>query len=627
MARLRTLLLGLLLTGSGALAGPDPVRGIRDLHFGEALFHAHQGYYFEALARLDTELAQHYGLDEPRLDTLHHHIGHAEFFVGDFELFYRMHSRAGRAIAAVLEGDVDEGTRNEAAFRLARIHFQKDQHEEALAALGRIHGRVPERIRDELEFLRANVLLALGRPADAAVVLRRLQGSDALRAYSAYNLGVALLQAGRTDEALVQLDRAGQVRVTDPGTSSIRDKSNLVLGRLLFESNQMDRAQRSLERVRLEGPFSNRALLSAGWAAVSADDVERALVPWNLLVEREVTDEAVQEALLAVPYAYGRLNVHGRAALMYRRALDAFGDELDRLDASVRTIRAGKFLQALVREEIHQDRNWVVRLRALPEAPETYYLMSLLASHDFQQVLQNYLDLEDLRRKLASWHASLDAFDDIIARRRAYYSPLLPELDASFRTLDSVVRLRLEQREALAARLHRLLIAPRPELLATADERILLERLAMLEPAVDALPAGEGETLRDRIDRTRGAIVWHIHTEYHERLTMAHENLHALNVDVDAMAERYTSFVRIRQAAVHSYEGYEAPIAMLRQRVLAAERTVAGLMGRQGHLLELMAIRELDRRRERLERYQVHARFALADSFDRATAAQAAGAE
>ena len=76
--------------------------------------------------------------------TLHYHINDAEFSVGDFELNYRMHHRAGRAIKAVLEGDVDEAVRNEAAFRLARIHFQKDQLDDALHALERIQGEVPE---------------------------------------------------------------------------------------------------------------------------------------------------------------------------------------------------------------------------------------------------------------------------------------------------------------------------------------------------------------------------------------------------------------------------------------------------------------------------------------------------
>jgi hypothetical protein len=132
-------------------------KDLKDLYFGESLYYAYQELYFEALERLDTEVAQHYGVDEPQLDSLHYHIDQAEFFVGDFELHYRMHHRAGRAIKAVLEADVEEPVRNEAAFRLARIHFQKDQPYAALHTLERVSGRVPEDIRDDIEFLRANV--------------------------------------------------------------------------------------------------------------------------------------------------------------------------------------------------------------------------------------------------------------------------------------------------------------------------------------------------------------------------------------------------------------------------------------------------------------------------------------
>src|SRR5258708_14712663 len=86
--------------------GPQPALGddVRDLFFGEALYHAYQGQYFEAIQRLDTELAQYHRLDEPELDTLHYHINDAEFSVGDFELDYRLPYRARRAIERVLEG-------------------------------------------------------------------------------------------------------------------------------------------------------------------------------------------------------------------------------------------------------------------------------------------------------------------------------------------------------------------------------------------------------------------------------------------------------------------------------------------------------------------------------------------
>jgi hypothetical protein len=47
-------------------------------------------------------------------------------------------------------------------------------------------------------------------------------------------------------------------------------------------------------------------------------------------------------------------------------------------------------------------------------------------------------------------------------------------------------------------------------------------------------------------------------------------------------------------------------------------------MARQGRMLEQVAIRELESRVRRLEDYEERARYAMADSYDRATAAQTA---
>jgi predicted negative regulator of RcsB-dependent stress response len=608
-----------LLSTASAMSADDP---LKDLYFGEALFYAHQGYYFEALERLDAELGQHYGLDEPSLDSLHQHLRQAEFSVGDFELNYRMHHRAGRAITAVLEGGVDESIRNEAAYRLAKIHFEKGQLTDALRALARIEGRVPAGLRNDIDFLRANIYLATGRSTDAEGILKRLQRADELSGFAEYNLAIAFLREGRADDALTQLERAGQVKATDDSTRAIRDKANLVRGTLLLESGAFETAKRSFEQVRLEGPFSNQALLKSGWADVSADRFARAVVPWNILVKRNSTDPSVQEAMLALPYAYSQLDVHGRAAVLYGQALGSFGGELEKLNTSISSIRDGKFLEALSREEIRVDKDWVIQLRSLPEAPETYYLMELLASHDFQTALQNYLDLGDLYGKLNAWQRGFAAFEDIIRARRAYYEPLLPGLDQHFRKLDSRRRLRLEQHRILAERLQGMLVAPRPDFLATAEERTLMDQLAEMVERLGLEPEGPEARLLERVQRLRGLITWDLKTEYHERLTRFYEHLEESQEAVDFLTEQYNAFIRVRQAATHSYVGYEVPIRRLRTRVVDAIARIDLLMARQGHMLEQVAVNELQIRVRRLEGFEDQARYALADSYDRATKAQ-----
>ncbi len=618
MNRFFVFLIILIFTASPAPAAPSAPKELRDLYFGEALYYAFRGDWFDAIARLDTERAQHYAVDEPERDTLHYHINQAEFDVGDFELAYRMHQRAGRAIKSVIEGNVEEPVRNEAIFRLARIYFQKDQPENAQRAVDRIKGEVPVKIGADLAFLRANIAMANGNNTEAVHILKDLQGEKSLEGFSSYNLGIALMRNGNEQNGREYLDRTGRLQSEDPAVLAIKDKANLVLGEKLLAENKFEDAKETLDRVCLSGPFSNRALLSSGWADASREQFKRALVPWTILSEREVTDTAVQEAMLAVPYAYGRLGVFSKAALLYGRALEAFSKEIEKLDASITSIREGKFLKALVREELKQDPDWVVKLRKLPDAPETFYLLDLMASHDFQETLKNYLDLEELREKLEAWSGDLAAFEDIIQKRKAYYQPLLPLIDREFRRLDSKMRLRLEQRDRIEKRLQNMLVAPRPDYLATAEERVVRERLAQIEQKAGA----QRPEIAERISMLRGVLDWNIYTEYDQRFTDAHRHLRELNRDVDLLNRRYTAFVRTRQAATQSYKGYEGVMRSLRERITAARGKVEELMRREGQMIEVMAANELTRRRDRLEEFQVKARFAMADSYDRATKAQ-----
>lgn len=594
---------------------------LKDLYFGEALFYAHQGEYFDAISRLDTELAQYYDLDEPELNSLFHHIGNAEFSVGDFELYYRMHNRAGRAIKAVIEGNVEETVRNEAIYRLAKMFYQKQQPVNALHTIERLKGEVPKRIQYEEPFLRAQIYIETGKFSDAINLLQNLEKDKKLEGYAGYNLGVAMFHSGDEQNGITQLNKVGQIRSADEKIQAMRDKANLVLGFRLLEAEQAPQAKQFLQRVRLTGPFSNKALLGTGWSVAADGQFDRALVPWTMLSKRNITDQSVQEVLLGVPYAYGKLGLYGKAAILYGQALETYSNEIERLDASITSIREGKFLEAVIREELKKDRLWLVNLRDLPEAPETYYLTQMMASHDFQESLKNYFDLAELERKLKEWQSYLGAYEEVIKIRAEYYEPLLPEIESQFRALDSKMKLRIEQRDKLDKRLKKMLISPRPDFLKTVDERIVLEKVDQIEKHL-IKQGGMDERTLHRINRLKGVINWNVKTEYHDRFTKAVEHLAELDEHVERLKKIYESFVRTRQAATQSYKGYEKPLQQLRIKIRQALGKIKVLMARQGHMIEVMAINELEQRRQRLEEYQVKARFAMAESYDRATKAK-----
>ena len=164
---------------------------------------------------------------------------------------------------------------------------------------------------------------------------------------------------------------------------------------------------------------------------------------------------------------------------------------------------------------------------------------------------------------------------------------------------------------------------PRPEFLATPAEQDILAQVEAIEAALLMSAREDRDQLAARLQRLRGLVVWNIETEYHERFTEFDRNLRSLDEAMAIAQAEYDTYVRSRQAATHSYVGYDKPITRLRADVRQSVEQIDRLMARQGHLLEVVAIDELMARRDHLENYGDKARFALADSYDRATQAQA----
>ena len=600
----------------------DKAPELKDIFYGESLFYAFQDKHFDAISKLDAELGQFYALDNPSLDPFNQNLNHAEFSVGSFELAYRMHQRAGRAIKSILESSLNQQIRNEAAYRLAQIYYRKNLPGNALDILENIHGDMAEDLRVDEIYLRAQVYISTGKFTEAIKLLKSIEKEEKYKGFILYNLGIAYIQNEEEEKAVATLSEMGKIKSDDRGVLALKDKANLSLANRMLEKGSPELSKQYFSRVRLNGPFADRALLGMGWVNVSLGNYKKALVPWRILEKREITNESVQESMLAVPYAYGQLNYYGQAALSYGKAMDSFGSEIDRLQASIKSVREGKFLSVVLDKHAERDKNWLHNLRDLQETPETRYIMSLMASNDFQQSLQNYRDLAELRARLSYWLASLDVYVELIGIRRQYYEPLLPVVEKQFKILDARIRVRMSQRDRLDQRLKSMVIARRPDYLATAEERGIQDRLAKIDLYLSNNPKQYTAEIRQRIARLKGVLHWQVNNAYHKRLTYAYKEMQTLDIYIKKLNKAYQSFVRTRQAATQSYEGYDIPIRQLKTKIQARQVKVDGVMARQGRLIEAMAVNELERRRNQLEEYQIKARFALAESYDRATKKQ-----
>ena len=587
-----------------------------DLYIGEALYHSYLGNDFDTLVRLESGLGRDFWLDQSKLGVLRYDVNRPEFTVGSFELSYRMHERAASAINVATDAGLGVADRNLALYRLARTLLHKNQPDRALDIVENIKGEVPEQIQDDVAFQKSLIYMVNGKPEDAIAILEPLQDSDDYAGFAAYNLGIALIMAGRQHQGLKQLQNAGEISGKDEASLSIRDKSNLVLGYKLLELNKPEQARTRFERVRLEGPFSSRALLGLGWADIALKHYDRAIVSWSVLSNRNIADQEVQESLLGIPFAYGKLGMHGRAAIMYEKAVRSFNKELSRLDVSLVNVKRGEYLTRLMREQLRHGKDWVIKLDNSRDVPETYYLMKLMASHDTQDSLQNYLDLKELNERLLSWQRDVVYYQEVVRARNKYYNSLLQEIDSKFLSVVERMSVQLVYRQELTGRLDSLQDVPRPDWFISASEKDYLERIDLINRKI--LDQPDANDYRRRLNRIAGLVRWQILARYEERKLEASTLLQALNKELERLKLMHHSFIRSRQILVYIYQGYDDQLNKLVVKVSNARQKVRTLMLRQKRTIETAAIVELERRRKQLQANQVKARFLSATSYDRA---------
>jgi tetratricopeptide (TPR) repeat protein len=610
----------LALAAADAPAARDRVDGIvvQDLAYGEVLFEFFKEDYFTALTRLTA--AQQRG-------ELEHHGADAELMLGGLYLSYGQHRLAGEIFERVLEQSVDPAVHDRAWYFLATIWHQRGYLSEAEAALARIAGELPEELEPERRMLGAQVLMDQGRFAEALALLESWRRpSDAWVGYAKYNIGVSLVRLGQIDAGARVLDEVGQLDPENPALDALRDKANVALGYAWLQASRPVEAKPSLQRVRLTGPFSNKALLGVGWSDAEAADYRAALSPWMALRERSMLDSAVQESLLAVPYAFAQLGADKQAADHYVDAIAAFDREIGRLTESIESIERGKLITDLLgqREDAVGDTSgWYWRLERIPDSVESRYLYELLASNRFQEGLKNYRDLLQLNRNLDRWVDSLGAFDDILDTRERAYRQRLPVVESSLASVD--VDALQARRVELESRLQVIERSEDVVALGTEKEQENWALLDSVEARLARLPSDpESEALRAKHRFLRGLLLWDLRRDYKARLWSGRRSLIDLDRQVREAQRRHHEVSAARDDWPAKFGELTARIDGLRPRVAGLKSNADGALARQEQYLQGIAVEELKAQRDRLNTYLLQARFALASIYDRSAATPAA---
>jgi hypothetical protein len=639
-----------------AAEAPKADHTVKAPHYGDSLFYFFQNRPFPALTSL--MVSQHFG-------RLPQHEDEAEVLRGGLLLGYGMHREAGEIFAGLIERGAEPAVRDRAWYFLAKIRYQRGSLAEAADALARIERPLPGALDEERALLAGQVSLALGDPQKAAQELRSLlarppvvenaAGAEAPRrsifsrlgrwlldavtfnfaregeapvsstpSYARFNLGVALIRSGDIEGGRALLEEIGRSPMPNEELRTLRDQANVALGFTALTQDDPERAAQALERVRLQGAHSNKALLGFGWAAAAQKKPAEALVPWMELAGRDPSDAAVLEARIAVPYALAEAGAYGQALARYQEALGAYEQENRALQESIAAIRSGRLVASLMERNPAEDMGWYLPVTELPEMPHQGHLVPVLAGHEFQEAFKNYRDLVYLDHNLTEWHDKIGIYGDMLDNRKKAFAERLPQARqrASELRVESLQRRRDDLQREFQAAEQTVDGAPYASAGEAAQQALLEKARGLLAQGGESLQGDvDTEATAERLRRLQGALTWQLAQQRPERRWQAEKGLRTVDAQLEEARAHDAALTAAEKDQTGQFAGFAQRLDELDKRIQALQPRVAALANEQQTALQESAIAALQAQQERLVGYADQARYAVAQLYDRATQA------
>lgn len=589
------------------------INTVKDLHYGEVLFHFFQDDYFTSITHL---------LAAQQLNRVANHRPDDELLLGGIELSYGMHNEAGKIFARVLEENTDDVVKNRAYYYLSKISYQRGYLANAAQYVQNIKGAVHEDIFSDVKLLKSQVYLDIGQPEKAIATLDGWKAPKSHKPYALHNLGIAHIRNGNVVDGVDSLKDASKQKVRNSDQLTLRDKSNLVAGLALLK-DQPEKAQGYLEDVRLSGLYSDISLLTMGWAHSEQGNYEKALAPWLELKNRRLTTTPVQEGLLAIAYGYGQLGLNGRAVKSYEDAINSYQVESTKLTESIASIEQGKFITALIGKTQEEPLlGWFWSLKSIPSVPEMRYLSELMADHQFHEAVKNFRDLIFLQENLQYWLENIHVYNTMLDTRKARYEETAP---AAGKTLK---RSQLKRLQAKYAELTEALnnAESNQDVLAFVndDELLNVKRIERLRNKLTEL-SGQDPTNKQyldslkRLEMLKGRIYWEVSQQYAQRQWKAKTELKVIEQEIMNLAEVEKSIGTVDQVASFGFGGFQYRIDEIKQKIENALPRLVVAYEKQSKLIEKLAVRELVKRKLVMKSYRAQAKLALAQAYDQAT--------
>ncbi|MGQ9424423.1 tetratricopeptide repeat protein [Gilvimarinus sp. F26214L] len=272
-------------------------------------------------AALDShQPAQGLALAAAHADTVVDNLNHPE-------LPWLLDSLFDSQAIAIAEGLREQAYSRGSNYGLARVRLAFARHygkqgkwQRAIDELDRIDiaNVLAPREGDEAYVLYGVALQGLKQHREAVKYYSRVEpGSDHYRT-AQLNTALAFIRQDWWTDAQLAIENA---LAQSPRADGMRDRLLATLGYSQIQYGFYRDARESFRRVRTDGPYSSRALLGLGVAALHQEDMIGALNAFDYLKDRDANDISALESYLLSAYSLDKLGQTRSASAAYSEAI------------------------------------------------------------------------------------------------------------------------------------------------------------------------------------------------------------------------------------------------------------------------------------------------------------------
>jgi tetratricopeptide (TPR) repeat protein len=617
-------------------AKENPKSSVADLRYGVTLYHYYQQDYIAALAELmvaDTR------------DGIQGHGDNPELIAGGVSLAFGMQDHAEGVFNQILQDERrPQSVRDAAWFYLGKLHYTRGDWAAAEQSFARVSSEFKPSLRAQMQALQINIRIRNKNYAD--LTLDNID-ADELRAwspYTFYNLGAAHAREGNFANAQKFFSELAEIDLVENPQRrkeqwALQDKAYTAIGYSYLAEKKYAAAIREFTKVRLDGVFANQALLGYGWAAVAQEEYDEALRPWQLLRSRSLIYPAVQESLLALPYAYEKLGAQGEAVNAYQSAEELLAREINLIRDMRATLTEGELLtligseplsaeeaKKILRPDAAQDgaltavvtddgQNWLKLDSTSIIKTRSAYLNELFAKNAFQTAVLDLRDLLRLQTLLQNWLPKLDAYRELLLQKQANRDRQEQQL-AQHSASQQEQKLQAE-RAALAQQLEQISSSENYMALADDETRALYGRIERGQQIIARMKADGQDTseLEIRAKMFGGILLWRAAQEYPAQLAAQQTELKAIDASLAQIAKTRQHIEEITATSM-DIQPTLARLQVLQKEVSAHLENTDQLIAQQSGLLRQQVDQQLAAHEKRLNDYLAQAHLAVARLYD-----------